>query len=54
MISVPYAPGFAKGLRWDDPALGIRWPLMPAVMSLRDAEHPLLDGPRGPLPRPVR
>jgi dTDP-4-dehydrorhamnose 3,5-epimerase len=54
MISVPYAPGFAKGLRWDDPALGIRWPLMPAVMSPRDAEHPLLDVPRGTAPRPAR
>jgi dTDP-4-dehydrorhamnose 3,5-epimerase len=45
MISVPYAPGFAKGLRWNDPALGIRWPLKPTVISARDAEHPLLDAP---------
>ena len=45
MISVPYAPGSAKGLRWDDPALGIRWPLMPTVISARDAQFPLLDAP---------
>jgi len=46
MISVPYAPGFAQGLRWNDPALGIRWPVTPAVISARDAEYPLLDAPR--------
>jgi dTDP-4-dehydrorhamnose 3,5-epimerase len=45
MISVPYAPGFARGLRWDDPSLGIRWPLAPAVISARDAEYPLLGAP---------
>jgi dTDP-4-dehydrorhamnose 3,5-epimerase len=54
MISVPYAPGFAKGLRWSDPALGIRWPLTPAVISTRDAEYPLLDAPRSRNPPPVR
>ncbi len=52
MISVPYAPGYAAGLRWNDPALGIRWPLMPTVISKRDAEYPLLDAPslRNPPP----
>ncbi|MDP8985029.1 MAG: dTDP-4-dehydrorhamnose 3,5-epimerase [Pseudomonadota bacterium] len=42
MISVPYAAGFAQGLRWNDPALAIRWPLQPVVISTRDAEYPLL------------
>jgi dTDP-4-dehydrorhamnose 3,5-epimerase len=52
MISVPYAPGYAAGLRWNDPALGIRWPLMPTVISPRDAEYPLLASPslRNPPP----
>jgi dTDP-4-dehydrorhamnose 3,5-epimerase len=45
MISVPYAAGFARGLRWNDPALGIRWPLRPLIISGRDAEYPLLDAP---------
>ncbi len=45
MISVPYAAGFARGLRWNDPALGIRWPLQPLVISGRDAGYPLLDAP---------
>lgn len=42
MISVAYAPGFAGGLRWDDPALGIHWPVQPVVISQRDAGYPLL------------
>ncbi|MDP9015019.1 MAG: dTDP-4-dehydrorhamnose 3,5-epimerase family protein [Pseudomonadota bacterium] len=42
MISVPHAAGFAKGLRWNDPALAIRWPMQPAVISKRDAEYALL------------
>ena len=42
MISVPYAPGFERGLRWNDPALGISWPTAPSVVSARDAAYPLL------------
>jgi dTDP-4-dehydrorhamnose 3,5-epimerase len=47
MISVPYAAGSAQGLRWNDPALGIRWPMEPAVISERDADYALLDAPAG-------
>jgi dTDP-4-dehydrorhamnose 3,5-epimerase len=42
MISVPQAPGSAGGLRYDDPAIGIDWPAPPTVLSLRDANWPLL------------
>lgn len=42
MISVPYAAESARGLRWNDPAFGIDWPLQPRVMSERDAAYPLL------------
>ncbi len=42
MISVPYVPGFDRGIRWNDPAIGIIWPLEPTVVSARDAAHPLL------------
>jgi dTDP-4-dehydrorhamnose 3,5-epimerase len=45
MISVPYAPGHARGLRWNDPALGIEWPGEPVVISARDAGYPTLDRP---------
>jgi dTDP-4-dehydrorhamnose 3,5-epimerase len=45
MISVPYVPGFAKGLRWNDPVLGIEWPIEPTVISERDAQYALLRAP---------
>jgi dTDP-4-dehydrorhamnose 3,5-epimerase len=43
MISVPHAPAHARGFRWNDPAFGIAWPIMPTVISPRDAAYPLLD-----------
>jgi dTDP-4-dehydrorhamnose 3,5-epimerase len=43
MISTPYAPGFERGVRWNDPALAIHWPIEPAVISARDAAYPLVD-----------
>lgn len=48
-ISAPYAPEAARGFRFDDPAVGIRWPLPPSVVSKRDRELPAFDaeGARG-------
>jgi dTDP-4-dehydrorhamnose 3,5-epimerase len=40
-ISSPYSPVGEAGVRWDDPAFGIRWPLEPRVMASRDREWPL-------------
>lgn len=39
-----YAPALARRIRWDDPALAIRWPLEgnPPLLSPRDAAAPLL------------
>jgi len=42
-ISEFYAPEHARGLRYDDPALGIEWPLPVHDLSARDARWPLLD-----------
>jgi dTDP-4-dehydrorhamnose 3,5-epimerase len=42
MISVPYVPGFERGVRWNDPAIGISWPMAPSAVSPRDAAYPLL------------
>jgi dTDP-4-dehydrorhamnose 3,5-epimerase len=39
-ISAYYAPAAARGVRWDDPAFGITWPLPVTVISERDANHP--------------
>lgn len=40
-ISAPWRPESARGVRWNDPVFGIRWPLADAaVMSARDAGWP--------------
>lgn len=38
-----YGPEHEGGLRWDDPRIGIRWPLSITEISDRDRNHPLLD-----------
>jgi dTDP-4-dehydrorhamnose 3,5-epimerase len=37
-----FQPGAGDGLRWDDPVLGIRWPLDTVVISDNDRSYPLL------------
>jgi dTDP-4-dehydrorhamnose 3,5-epimerase len=43
-VSRPYAPAYDRGLRWNDPALAVDWPVGEdeAVLSDRDRSHPLL------------
>lgn len=41
-MDVPYQPGFADGFRFDDPALGIDWPLPITVIAEKDLEWPPL------------
>ncbi len=40
--SAAYAPQHEGGLRFDDPRLGIAWPLTPTQVSARDRSHALL------------
>jgi dTDP-4-dehydrorhamnose 3,5-epimerase len=41
LVSTPYSPEHQRGLRWDDPALGIRWPLgAPTAINERDRTYP--------------
>jgi dTDP-4-dehydrorhamnose 3,5-epimerase len=42
LISGPREPDAERGLRWDDPALSIDWPLKPSAISERDRGFPLL------------
>lgn len=40
-----YAPAYDRALKWDDPELGIPWPLIsgrPPLLSAKDAAAPLL------------
>ena len=38
-----YDPGGEAGLRWDDPLVGIQWPITSPVLSKRDSLHGPLD-----------
>ena len=42
LVSAPYAPKAARGVRYDDPAIGIRWPLPVSKVSQADSSWPLL------------
>jgi|ERR1041385_1146400 dTDP-4-dehydrorhamnose 3,5-epimerase len=42
-VSEHYHPESARGVRWNDPAFDIRWPLPVTVITRRDANYPLLD-----------
>jgi dTDP-4-dehydrorhamnose 3,5-epimerase len=47
-----YDPRSEISVRWDDPAIGIEWPVTAPIVSARDAQAPLLrDVPADRLPR---
>jgi dTDP-4-dehydrorhamnose 3,5-epimerase len=39
-VSEFYQPGSEAGIRWDDPAFGIEWPLEGTMISEKDRAHP--------------
>lgn len=42
-VTAPYSAEHDRGLRWNDPAIGIAWPLMENyVLSEKDGKQPLL------------
>jgi dTDP-4-dehydrorhamnose 3,5-epimerase len=43
MTSAYYTPGAARGVRFDDPAFGIQWPLAVSVVSDQDLNWPLTE-----------
>lgn len=42
-IDAPYMAEAVGGMRWDDPAIDIDWPMPPKVMSMRDRSYPDMD-----------
>lgn len=44
LISQYYTPEYSRGVRWDDPAFNIKWPLKPTVISKRDKSFPSFGG----------
>lgn len=48
LIEGPYRPDAARTLRWNDPALGVRWPVEDPILSDNDRNAPMLsDTPHG-------
>jgi dTDP-4-dehydrorhamnose 3,5-epimerase len=43
-VTCCYSPQHERGIRWNDPVLGIQWQIDPdqAILSQRDREHPML------------
>lgn len=39
LMGARYVPEAARGVRWNDPAFGIEWPVVPRHMSARDAGY---------------
>ena len=42
MTSAFYAPSAARGVRFDEPAFGIKWPIPPTLVSEQDRSWPLV------------
>lgn len=40
-----YNPNCEGGLQWDDPKVGIEWPLTPRILSPKDQEQPAFSPP---------
>jgi dTDP-4-dehydrorhamnose 3,5-epimerase len=38
-ISHSYVPGYSSGVRWDDPAFGIVWPIEVSIISPKDQQY---------------
>jgi dTDP-4-dehydrorhamnose 3,5-epimerase len=40
--TAPYAPEHEVGVRWNDPDIGIAWPIAEPLLSVKDGAHPSL------------
>jgi len=41
-VTAPYRAELSRGVRWNDPALGIQWPVSDPVLSDADQRQPTL------------
>lgn len=41
-VTAEYAPELERGVIWNDPAIGIQWPISRPTLSVKDAQLPLL------------
>jgi dTDP-4-dehydrorhamnose 3,5-epimerase len=42
-VTAEYAAHLDRGVRWDDPAIGIEWPIDDPIVSEKDRKQPLLE-----------
>jgi dTDP-4-dehydrorhamnose 3,5-epimerase len=42
LVGEYYTPGYERGIRFDDPAIGIDWPVPVTIVSDKDRSWPLL------------
>ena len=49
-VSSYYDPSTERGIAWDDPAIGIPWPVTDPIVSVRDRGNPTLAEIAGSLP----
>jgi dTDP-4-dehydrorhamnose 3,5-epimerase len=42
-VTAEYAAHLDRGVRWDDPAIGIEWPIRDPIVSEKDRKQPTLD-----------
>ncbi len=50
LVSSLYDPATEAGIRWNDPEVGVEWPVEEPLLSQRDVEAPLLSEVAGGLP----
>ena len=43
LVIAPYAPATERGIRFDDPKFGIKWPVPPTELSDKDRNRPDCD-----------
>lgn len=42
-VTAEYSPQHDRGVRWNDPTIGIKWPIPHPTLSKKDRDAPLLD-----------
>jgi dTDP-4-dehydrorhamnose 3,5-epimerase len=41
-VTFEYSPSHDRAIRWNDPSIGIKWPISNPILSKKDAEAPFL------------
>ncbi|MCA9926118.1 MAG: dTDP-4-dehydrorhamnose 3,5-epimerase [Anaerolineales bacterium] len=47
-VTAPYAADYEKGILWNDPSIGIEWPIDSPILSDRDVALPLMEDADNP------